>query len=81
LEYLFELTSVFSSVTLSKGLFERNPELLILDFFFFWNGDSDNYLFSDLLLFYLDGDFSRVDFRFRDIPPPLLINLGNIELT
>ena len=81
LEYLFEFTSVFSSVTLSKGLLERNPVLLILDFYFLWFGASDYYLFFGLLLFSFDGDFSRVDFIFRDIPPPLLINLGNIELT
>jgi hypothetical protein len=81
LEYLFELTSVFSSVTLSKGLLERNPVLLILDFYFLWFEASFYNLFYGLLLLSYDGDFSRVDFIFRDIPPPLLINFGNIVLT
>jgi hypothetical protein len=81
LEYLFEFVSVFSSVTLSKGLLERNPELLNFDFELIGVGASHNFLFLGLLLYSFDVDLSLVDYKLRDIPPAIFINLGNTVLT
>ena len=60
MEYLFEFVSVFSSVTLSKGL-ERNPELLNFYFELIGVGASHNFLFLGLLLYSFDVDLSLVD--------------------